>query len=97
MAQFDVYEVAGNLVLDVQTDLLGRMPGRVVCPLRRPDGEIAPHPRLNPTNWLQGEPYVVVMHYMSAIPTALLGRPLDNLDEYYDQIKSAYDMMFNGF
>jgi toxin CcdB len=97
MAQFDVYELDGVLVLDVQTDLLGRMPGRLVCPLRKEPDELVPHPRMNPRVAVLGEAYVVHMQYLSAVPSAQLKSPIDNLDPFYDRIKSAYDMMFNGF
>lgn len=97
MAQFDVYRLDGALLLDLQTDLLGYFPSRLVAPLRRPGTELVPHPRLNPTVSVLEEPYVVVIQHASAVRTSILGEPIDNLDQFYDQIKSAYDMVFNGF
>jgi toxin CcdB len=98
MAQFDVYRVDGTLLLDVQTDLLGLFPSRLVAPLRTADDIVlSPHPRLNPRLSVLGEPYILIIQHMSAVRTSILGKPVDNLDGSYDAIKSAYDMMFNGF
>ncbi|OEO30775.1 hypothetical protein VW23_019615 [Devosia insulae DS-56] len=97
MAQFDVYHVDGTLLLDIQTDLLGLFPSRLVAPLRKQDIELSPHHRLNPRLTVLGEPHVLVIQHLSAVRTSILGRPVDNLDRYYDEIKSAYDMIFNGF
>lgn len=97
MAQFDVYELGDGFVVDLQTDLLGLMPARLVCPLRRPGDQIIPHPRLNPTVTVGGETHVVLTQYASAVSRRLLARPVDNLDRYYDQLKAAYDMVFLGF
>jgi hypothetical protein len=97
MAQFDVYLVDGGLLLDVQTDLLGMFPGRLLCPLRKPSSELIAHPRLNPTVLVLGEPHQVIIQHMAAVRLKVLGRPVDNLDQFYDQIKASYDMAFNGF
>ena len=43
MAQFDVYRVEGGLVVDVQTDLIGDFPSRLVIPLRQADEELVSH------------------------------------------------------
>ena len=97
MAQFDVYRVEGGLVVDVQTDLIGDFPSRLVIPLRQADEELVSHYRLNPIVFVDEEPYVLVTQHMAAIRSKLLGRRIGNLDRHYDEIKSAYDMLFNGF
>jgi len=98
MAQFDVYRMAGSeLVLDVQTDLLGSFDSRVVVPLMPPADAPTRHPRLNPEVAVEGERYVMVTQFMIALDRAELRDRLANLDSQYDQIKLAYDMLFNGF
>lgn len=98
MAQYDVFRLAGGeLVLDVQTDLLGSFDSRVVIPLYPP--EIAPirHKRLNPQVTVDDRPYVLVPQFIIALDRPELGVRIDNLDRHYDQIKAALDMLFLGF
>lgn len=98
MAQLDVYRLAdGELVLDVQTDLLGSFDSRVVVPLMSPGDAPVRHRRLNPEVVVDGQAYVMVTQFMIALDRPELGVRVDNLDRYYDQIKLAYDMLFNGF
>ena len=98
MAQFDVYQLAdGELVLDVQTDLLGSFDSRVVVPLMAPSEAPIRHRVLNPEVMVGGRPLILVTQFMIAVDRSELRVRVDNLDRYYDRIKSAYDMMFNGF
>lgn len=98
MSQFDVFRMAdGELVLDVQTELLGSFDTRMVVPLM-PQGD-APirHPRLNPEVVIGDEIYVMVTQYMIAVDRRELRVRIDNVDRHYDEVKRAYDMLFNGF
>ncbi len=98
MSQFDVFRLAdGELVLDVQTELLGSFDTRVVVPLMLSDEAPMRHPRLNPTVVVGDQAYVIVTQYMIAVDRHELRTRIDNLDRYYDQVKLAYDMLFNGF
>ena len=98
MRQFDVYRMAdGELVLDVQTQLLGSFDTRIVVPLMLPNVAPIRHPRLNPTVVVEDRSYVMVTQFMIAVDRHELRAQIDNLDRYYDQIKLAYDMLFNGF
>ena len=98
MAQFDVYRLAdGELALDVQTDLLGSFENRLVIPLMSPGDAPVRHRRLNPEVVIDGQTYILVTQFMIALDRHELGVRVDNLDRYYDQIKLAYDMIFNGF
>ena len=98
MAQFDVYRMAGGeLVLDVQTDLLGAFDSRLVVPLMAPAEAPIRHRRLNPEVVVEGQTYVMVTQFMIAVDRPELRNRVENLDRYYDQIKAAYDMAFNGF
>ncbi len=98
MAQFDIFRMAdGELVVDVQTELLGSFDTRVVVPLMLPDEAPIRHPRLNPVVVIGDQTYVMVTQYMIAVDRHELRARVDNVDRYYDQVKLAYDMLFNGF
>lgn len=98
MAQFDVFRMAdGELVMDAQTQLLGSFDTRVVVPLMHPDQAPIRHPRLNPVVLVGDQTYVMVTQYMIAVDRHELRARVDNLDRHYDQVKRAYDMLFNGF
>jgi len=98
MAQFDVYRMAdGELVVDVQTDLLGSFDSRVVVPLMLPADAPIKHQRFNPEVVIEGKTYVMVTQFMIAVDRPALRDRIDNLDRNYDQLKLAYDMLFNGF
>jgi toxin CcdB len=87
----------GELVLNLQTDLLGSFDNRVVVPLMEPADAPVRHFRLNPEVVVDGRTHVMVTQYIIAIDRHELRTRVDNLDRYYDQIKLAYDMLFNGF
>ena len=98
MAQFDVYRLTdGELVLDVQTDLLGAFHSRLVMPLMAPHEAPFRHPRLNPSFEIADQTVVLVPQFMIALDRTELGQRIGTLDQHYDEIKSAYDMLFNGF
>lgn len=60
---------------------------------------IAPvrHKRLNPQVQIEGVTYIMVTQFVIAVDTPELNSKVDNLDRHYDEIRSAYDMRFNGF
>lgn len=98
MAQFDVYRLeTGEIVLDIQTDLLGYFDSRIVVPLM--SAELAPiaHPRLNPTFEIGDDRYIMVTQFATAIRTSSLLRSIADLTQRYDAIRSALDMIFLGF
>ncbi len=98
MAQFDVYRMEnGELVLDVQTDLLGRFESRLVVPLMAPEEAPVAHPRLNPPLQVDGAGYVMVTQFTTAVRRTTLSKPITNLVGNYDEIRAALDMIFNGF
>ncbi len=98
MAQFDVYRTAdGELVLDIQTDLLGHFDSRIVVPLMPPEVAPVAHKRLNPHMHIDERPYVMVAQFMIAVGRQNLGKPVDNLTRHYDAIRAAIDMIFLGF
>lgn len=99
MARFQVYRMAasGQLVVDLQADLLDDLKTRIVAPFL-PVSEI-PHTmsRLNPKVNIDGGPYIMAIHLMAAVPTSqMLGPELD-LTERGDEITAALDFAFQGF
>ena len=98
MAQFDVYKLeGGELVLDLQTDLLGYFDSRIVVPLMSPKEAPVAHPRLNPTLMIDHVGYVMVTQFAAAVDRRTLPRPIANLTKDYDAIRAALDMIFLGF
>jgi toxin CcdB len=98
VAQFDVYRLAeGELVLDVQTDLLSGIDSRLVVPLIHPDVAPIAHRRLNPRMIVHDQSYVMVTQFLIAIQARELREPIADLDERYDDIRAALDMIFLGF
>lgn len=98
MAQYDVYRVdSDELVLDIQTDLLGGFDSRIVVPLMPPEVAPVPHKRLNPIFVVDDRPYVMVTQFMIAVERSELQKPILNLTTRFDAIRSALDMIVLGF
>ncbi|MEQ1901467.1 MAG: CcdB family protein [Devosia sp.] len=98
MAQYDVYRLRdGEIVLDVQTDLLAQFESRIVVPLMSPDLAPISHDRLNPQMVIDGVAYVMVPQFMAAIRKSELQKPMASLTYRFEAIKAALDMIFLGF
>jgi toxin CcdB len=98
MAQFDVHrDGRGRLLVNVQTDLLPELGTRLVVPLLPSHTVPAPLKRLHPVISFRDENFIFATHLMAAVPSRVLGPPLESLDARYDQIKAAIDMVFLGF
>jgi post-segregation antitoxin (ccd killing protein) len=67
---------------DLQSELLGRLPTRVVAPLRPVSASITGMSRLNPVVVVGGEPFLVVVQELAALPATAPG---------------ALDLLFSGF
>jgi toxin CcdB len=97
MARFDLHRRAGRVVVDVQANIIPNVGTRLVIPLYEGD-EVPPSMRrLHPTVLIDGRTHILATHLMAAVPTAELGRPIGSLDDHYDRIVRAIDMVFNGF
>ncbi len=103
MAQFDVYlnpnaETNRNIpyLLDVQADLLDVLATRVVIPLHTIASMPKPARHLNPILEISGEKFVLSTAELAGIPTAMLGKPLENLNAYQKDIVAALNFMFTG-
>lgn len=60
---------------------------------------LAPKPaqRLNPVFTIDGQPYVMVAQFLSAVSLGELGKPIANLEFEFATITSALDMVFQGY
>jgi toxin CcdB len=97
MPQFDIYRANHGFNLDVQTDLISPLNTRLIVPLMPPAVAPRPEKRLNPVFTIEGESFVMVTQYLSAIRVAALGPPVGSLDPHYDDIRAALDMIFLDF
>lgn len=97
MAQFHVYRVGANLVLDLQSDLIDTGT-RVVAPLFELGTGPRPLSRLEPILVIGDRQYVLHTAELAAIPATLLKmQPLADLSDRGYEIKGSLDMVFSGF
>ena len=96
MAQFDLYRTAdGQLVVDLQTDLIGIDASRIVAPLcgaRR----YAAFPSLTPSVDLDGVTWIVRVQELAAVPGVELRECVGSLAEHRDALKRALDILIDG-
>lgn len=99
MAKYDVFPnpSGDGFLLDVQTDLLGDLNTRVVLPLLPKFRAPKPATRLNPTFEINGEAVIMVTQFMAAVPASMLKSPVGKLDEEFDKVTIAVDMLMQGF
>lgn len=96
MAQFDLYRISGNqLVVDLQTDLIGIDASRIVAPLREA-GRYAAFPGLTPLVEVAGVQWIVRVQELAAVPGRELQQPVGTLAPYRDALKRALDILFDG-
>lgn len=97
MAQFQVYDIGENrLVLDLQADWVS-FGSRVVAPFLPLSQSPSPMKILEPEFSFNGERYVLLTPKLTAVPEALLGRPIADLSAFDYEIRRALDMVFSGF
>lgn len=99
MPKYDVYPSPSGdgYLLDVQTDLLSDLNTRVVVPLLPPSKAPKPATRLNPVFELDGKSVVMVTQFMAAVPTGMLNSAVGKLDEEFEKVTAAVDMLMQGF
>ena len=95
--RFDIHRLKSDLVLDVQADIVGSFGTRVVAPLL--PVEIAPTitKRMHPVFQIDGTNWVLATHLLLAVPEKDLGPTIGNLAAHQDEIKSALNLLFDGF
>jgi toxin CcdB len=99
MPKFDVFPnpSGDGYLLDVQTDLLSDLNTSVVVPLLPTSSAPKPATRLNPVFDFEGQPVVMVTQFMAAVPTGILKVSVGTLDEEFEKVTSAIDMLIQGF
>lgn len=103
MAQFDIFPNPNQgpgepirYLLDLQAGIIEELPTRVVAPLVPPES-LGPAMRiLNPTVFVHGEPYILLTHLLAAIPSKILGRPVDTAKTQRDEFIRSIDFLFTG-
>lgn len=97
MAQFDVCRLkTGQLVVDLQTDLIGITASHIVAPLR----EVGPHaalPGLTPEVEVDGILWIVRVQELAAVPGIELGARIATLAEQRDALERAIHILIDGF
>ena len=96
MAQFDLYRLkSGQLVVDLQTDLIGINASRIVAPLREA-GYYTAFAGLTPSVEAEGATWIVRVQELAAVPGAELREPVGSLAEHRDALKRALDILIDG-
>lgn len=96
MAQYDVYRLAdGQLVVDLQTDLIGIDASRVVAPLRDPR-RYTGFPGLTPQVEVGGHAWIVRMQELATVPGTQLRAPVASLASQRDALRRALDILSDG-
>ena len=101
MAQFDVFRNPGKhrefpLLVDVQSDVVARLPTRVVVPLTPAKTYLKPITRLQPKLTIRGVEYVVKTEELAPVPATLLARPIHNVAPHRYTLLAALDLLFTG-
>ncbi len=84
-------------MLDVQADLLDALNTRMVVPLIAAGKAPVPAKRLNPVFMIDGKEYVMVTQFMAAVPRSILREPVANLNDRFEEVTTAIDMLMQGF
>jgi toxin CcdB len=96
MAQFDLFRLGnGQLVVDLQTDLIGIDASRIVAPLRD-EGRYAAFAGLTPAVEFEGTGWIVRVQELAAVSRADLGESVGSLAEHRDALKRALDILIDG-
>ena len=96
MAQFDLFRLrSGQLVVDLQTDLIGIEASRIVAPLRDA-GRYMAFPGLTPSVEVEGTAWIVRVQELAAVPGAELRDPVGSLSDQRDALKRALDILIDG-
>lgn len=96
MAQFDLYRLnGGQLVVDLQTDLIGIDASRIVAPLRDA-GRYAAFPGLTPMVEAEGTAWIVRVQELAAVSAPELNQRIGTLIQHRDALKRALDILIDG-
>jgi len=96
MAQFDLYRLRSDqLVVDLQTDLIGIEASRIVAPLREA-GRYAAFPGLTPVVSFEHADWIVRIPELAAVPGTELRERVGTLAVQRDVLKRALDILIDG-
>lgn len=96
MAQFDLYRLkGGQLVVDLQTDLIGLEASRIVAPLRDA-GRYTAFPGLTPSVEFEDVAWIIRVPELAAVPAAELSDRVGSLAGQRDTLKRALDILIDG-
>ncbi|TNF22876.1 MAG: plasmid maintenance protein CcdB [Rhodobacteraceae bacterium] len=96
MAQFDLFRLrGGQLVVDLQTDLIGIEATRIVAPLREA-GRYTAFPGLTPLVEVEGAMWIVRVQELAAVPGTELQTVVGSLADHRDALKRALDILIDG-
>lgn len=96
MAQFDLFRLkSGQLVVDLQTDLIGIDASRIVAPLREA-GRYVAFPGLTPVVDLDGTEWIVRVQELASVPGAELRDRIGSLADQRDVLRRALDILTDG-
>lgn len=96
MAQFGLYRLGnGQLVVDLQTDLIGIEASRIVAPLREA-GKYTAFPGLTPSVEMEEKTWIVRVQELAAVPGAELREAVGSLADHRDGLKRALDILIEG-
>jgi toxin CcdB len=96
MAKFDPFRLkGGQLVVDLQTDLIGIEASRIVAPLREM-GRYAEFMGLTPAVEVEGAMWIVRVQELAAVPGAELREAVGSLVDHRDAMKRALDILIDG-
>ena len=98
MAQFDLYRTAENdLIVDCQAEAWSAYNTRFVAPLFPLDDKLPRVDRLNPIFEIEDERMVLMTEFAATVSTRELRRTGISLADHDLTIKSALDMLVQGF
>ena len=99
MARYEVFPGPGigNLLLDVQADLLDDISTRVVVPLLEKSKAPLPTRKLNPEFSIDGKPYIMMPQFLATVPASSLRNPVTSLSDRFAEISAALDFLFQGY
>ena len=104
MAQFDVYQNPNPdtarvfpYLLDVQADLLDKLPTRVVVPLVGISMLNRATPELNPQFEIEGAKMFMLTAQVAGVAVSLLGAKVCSLKDRRSDILAALDFLFVGY
>lgn len=98
MARFDVFarRRALGYVVQVQSEWVERFDTSVVVPLLPAGAAPPPHPLIHLVLPVRGAPHLFATQLLASVHHSELGRPVDNLDAWGNDITRVLDALFTG-